>query len=146
VEVELDEHHSLMDICNDEESSRDSEHREEPYYLARDRGKCDRKAPERYRFEDMVSFALTASCEDSSSIENGMPTKVELLHKGKAWESTELLKANKAKGCRWVYKNKEPTEKDVWPRGPAKKQDSLSKPGPRLKFKRCLDLIVTCGL
>jgi hypothetical protein len=60
VEVELDEHRSLTDICNDEESSRDSEHREEHYSLARDREKCDRKAPERYRFEDMVSFALTA--------------------------------------------------------------------------------------
>jgi hypothetical protein len=48
----------------------------------------------------MVSFALTASSEDSSSIQNGMPTEVELLHKGKAWESTELLNAKKAKGCR----------------------------------------------
>ena len=46
--------------------------------------KHDRKAPERYGFEDMVSFALTTSSEDSSSVENGMPTKVELLHKGRA--------------------------------------------------------------
>jgi hypothetical protein len=58
VEVELDEQHSLTDICDDEELSRDSKHQEEPYSLARGREKRDRKAPERYGFEDMVSFAL----------------------------------------------------------------------------------------
>jgi hypothetical protein len=146
VEVELDEQRSLTDICDDEESSRDSEHRKEPYSLARGREKHDRKALERYGFKDVVSFALIAGSEDSSSVQNGMPTEVELLHKGKAWESTELLRAKKAKGCRWVYKKKEPTEKVVWPRGLADKHDSLSKPGPMLKFKRCLDLSVTCGM
>jgi hypothetical protein len=94
----------------------------------------------------MVSFALTAGSEDSSSIQNGMPTEVELLQKGKAWESTKLLKAKKAKGCRWVYRKKEPTEKDVWPKGLAEKCGSLSKPVPILKFKRWLDLNVTCGM
>jgi hypothetical protein len=54
----------------------------------------------RYGFEDMVSFALIASSEDSSFVQNDMPTEVELLRKGKAWESIELLKAKKAKGCR----------------------------------------------
>jgi hypothetical protein len=56
VEVELDEQHSLTDICDDEELSRDLEHREEPYSLARGKEKRDQKAPERYGFEDMVSF------------------------------------------------------------------------------------------
>jgi hypothetical protein len=94
----------------------------------------------------MVSFVLTAGSEDSSSVQNGMLTEVELLHEGKAWESTELLMAKKAKGCRWVYKKKEPTEKVVWPRELADKHDSLSKPSPMLKFKRCLDLSVNCGM
>ena len=61
----------------------------------------------------MVSFALTGSSGVSSSVQNGMSTKVELLHKDKAWESTKLLKGNKAKWCRWVYKKKEPTKKVV---------------------------------
>jgi hypothetical protein len=41
VEVELDKQRSLTDICDDEELSRDSEHREEPYSLARGREKHD---------------------------------------------------------------------------------------------------------
>jgi hypothetical protein len=94
----------------------------------------------------MVSFALTAGSEDSSSVQNGMLTEVKLLHKGKAWESTKLLKAKKAKGRRWVYRKKKPAEKDVCPRGLAEKHGSLSKPGPMLKFKRCLDLSVTCEM
>jgi hypothetical protein len=47
-----------MDECDDEESSRDTLHREESYFLARGRGKRDRKAPERYGVEDIISFAL----------------------------------------------------------------------------------------
>jgi hypothetical protein len=41
-------------------SFQDSQHRKEPYSLARDREKCDRKAWERYGFEDMVSFAFVS--------------------------------------------------------------------------------------
>ena len=146
VEVELDEQCSLTNICDDEELSRDSEHREKPYSLARGREKRNRKASERYGFEGMVSFALTAGSEDSLSVQNGMSTEVKLLQKGKAWESTELLKAKKAKRCKWVYRKNEPTEKAMWPRELAEKHGSLSKPGPMLKFKRCLDLSVTCGM
>ena len=94
----------------------------------------------------MVSFALTVGSEDSSSIHNGMPTKVELLQKGKAWKSTELLKAKNAKGCIWIYRKKKPTEEVVWPKGLAKKHGSMSKPCHMLKFKRCFDLSVTCGM
>jgi hypothetical protein len=66
----------------------------------------------------MISFALTMGCEDSSSVQNGMPKEVKSLQKGKAWESVELLKAKKAKGCRWVYKKKKKKKKKkaVWPR------------------------------
>ena len=146
VEVELNEQRSLMNICDDEQSSRDLEHREEPYSLARGKEKRDRKALEKYGFKDMVFFALTTASRDSSSIQNGMPIEVELLQKGKAWESTEFLKTKKAKGCIWIYRKKWSTEKTVWPRGLAEKHGSLSKPGPILKFKRCLDFSVTCGL
>jgi hypothetical protein len=79
VEVELDEQHSLTDICDEEESSSESEHREQPYSLARGIEKRDQKASERHGFEDMVSFALTAGSGVSSSIQNGMTTNVELL-------------------------------------------------------------------
>jgi hypothetical protein len=72
-----------------------------------------------------------------------MLTEVELLQKCKAWESIKLLKTKKAKGCRWVYRRKEPTKKVVWPRGLVEKHGSLSKLDPMLKFKRCLDLSVT---
>ena len=94
----------------------------------------------------MVSSALTIDSEDLSPVKNDMLTELELLQKGKAWESTKLLKPKKAKGCRWIYRKKEPTEKVVWPRGLAEKHGSLSKPSPMLKLKRCLDLSVTCGM
>ena len=41
MEVELDKQRSLTDICDDEESSRDSKHQEERYSLARRREKRD---------------------------------------------------------------------------------------------------------
>jgi len=71
--------------CDDNESSRDSQHREEPYSLERGREKRDRKEPKRYDFMDMVSFVLTTSSRDSLSIQDGMPKEVELLQKGKVW-------------------------------------------------------------
>jgi hypothetical protein len=146
VEVELDDQRSPTDICDDEESSRDSQHQEEPYSLARGKEKRNRKAPERYGFEDMVSFALTASSGDPSSVQDGMPKEVESLQKGKTWELVELPKRKKATGCKWVYKKKESPEKALRPRGLVEKHGVLSKPGPMLKFKRCLDLSGTCGL
>jgi hypothetical protein len=114
VEVELDEQRSLTDECDDEKFSRDLQHREECYSLARGKEKCDQKASERYGFKDMISFALTASSEDPLSVQDGMPKEVESLQRDKAWESTELLKGKNAKECRWVYKKKESSEKAVW--------------------------------
>jgi len=146
VEVELDEQRSLTDECDDEKSSRNSQHREEPYSLARSREKHDRKASERYGFEDMVSFALTASSGDPLSIQGGMLKEVELLQNGKTWGSGGLLKGKKAKWCRWVYRKKESSEKAMWPSGLVEKHGGLSKPCPMLKFKRRLDLSGTCGL
>jgi DNA primase catalytic subunit len=44
VKVELDDQRSLMDVCDDQ-FSRDSQHQEEPYSLARGKEKSDRKVP-----------------------------------------------------------------------------------------------------
>jgi hypothetical protein len=94
----------------------------------------------------MVYFALTASSGDPSSVQDGMPKEVEPLHKGKTWESVELLKQKKTTRCKWVYKKKESLEKALLPTGLVEKHGVLSKPGSMLKFKRYLDLSGTCGL
>jgi hypothetical protein len=95
---------------------------------------------------DIVSFALTAGSGDPSSVQDGIMKEVELLQKGKAWESVGLLTGKKAKWCRWVYRKKESSEKAMWPSGLVEKYGGLSKPCPMLKFKRRLDLSGTCGL
>jgi len=93
VEVEIDEQHSLTDKGDNKNSSRDSHHqKKKPYSLARSNEKHDKKAPERYDFEDVVSFALVANIGDPSSIQDGMTKEVELLQK--------------AKRCRWIYRKK----------------------------------------
>jgi hypothetical protein len=107
VEVEIDEQHSLTDKGDNKNSSRDSHHqKKKPYSLARSNEKHDKKAPERYDFEDVVSFALVANIGDPSSIQDGMPKEVELLQKGKVWKSVGLLKGKKSKRCRWIYRKK----------------------------------------
>ena len=94
----------------------------------------------------MVSFALTASHEDPSSIQDDMPKEVESLWRGKAWESTKLLKGKDAKVCRWIYRKKESSEKAVWSTGLIGRHGVMSKSGPILKFKRHLALRDTCGV
>jgi hypothetical protein len=89
---------------------------------------------------DMVSFVLTTGSRDSLSIQDGMPKEVELLQKGKVWESVGLLKGKKAKWCRWVYRKKESSKKVMRPRGLVEKHGVMSKPSPMLNFKRRLDL------
>jgi hypothetical protein len=116
VEVELDEQRSLTDESDDEEFSGDSRHRKEP------------------------------GSGDPLSVQDGIPKEVELLHKGKAWESVGLLKRKRAKCCRWVYKKKESSEKARWPSGLVEKHGGLSKPCHMLKFKRRLNLSGICGL
>jgi hypothetical protein len=54
----------------------------------------------------MVSFALIASSRVSSSIQNGMPTKMELLHKGKAWELQNCSRQRRLKGADGSTKEK----------------------------------------
>jgi hypothetical protein len=59
VEVELDEQCFLTDECDEEDISRDLQHYEKPFSLARGREKRDRKSSKRYDFVYMISFALT---------------------------------------------------------------------------------------
>ena len=146
MEVELDEERSLTNECDDEEFSRDLQHQEECYSLARGKEKRDQKASERYGFKDMVSFVLTASSEDPSSVQDGMPKEVKSLLSGKAWESTELPKGKNVKGCRWVYKKKESSEKAIWLTGLIGRHGVMSKSSRILKFKRRLDLRDICGV
>jgi hypothetical protein len=64
VEVELDEQRSFTDECDDKEFSKELQHQEECYSLARGKEKRDQKASKRYGFKDMVFFALTSSIEE----------------------------------------------------------------------------------
>ena len=94
----------------------------------------------------MVSFALTTSSEDLSSVQDGMPKEVESLWSGKAWESTGLPKRKNVKGCKWVCKKKESSKKAVWSTELIERHGVMSKSSPILKFKRPLDLRDTCGV
>jgi hypothetical protein len=75
-----------------------------------------------------------------------MLKEMESLRKGKTWESAKLPKGKKAKGCRWVYKKKKSSKKAIWSTGLVGKHDVISKLGPMLKFKKCLDLSDTYGV
>jgi hypothetical protein len=66
VEVEFDEDNLPSDKDNEEDDSQQQQH-EEPYSIARGREKRVHKAPQRYGFEDMVSFALFTSSGDPLS-------------------------------------------------------------------------------
>jgi len=92
--------HSWMKVMK--KNLQETQHREEPYSLARTGERPDRKASERYDFEDMVSFALIPGSGDPSSVQDGIPKEAESLQRDKTWESVELLKGKKAKACRWV--------------------------------------------
>lgn len=77
---------------------------------------------------------------------NGMPKEVESLQKSKTWELVELSKEKKVTWCKWVYRKKELDEKTFWLMRQIKNNGVMSKSGPKLKFKRCLNLSGICGL
>ena len=76
---------------------------EEPYSIARGREKQVHKAPQRYGFEDMVSFALVTSSGDPFTFKEAtnrkdndkwivaMLEEMESLQKNKTWESSSML-------------------------------------------------------
>ncbi|KAL4347437.1 hypothetical protein GQ457_17G004910 [Hibiscus cannabinus] len=89
------------------------------YSLARDRERrINVKAPSRFGFEDMASFALHISSDDLvtfqgaiTSQEKGkwmaaMVEEMESLQKNQTWELVRLPEGKKAIGCKWVYKRK----------------------------------------
>ncbi|KAL4292152.1 hypothetical protein GQ457_14G024210 [Hibiscus cannabinus] len=89
------------------------------YSLARDRERrINVKAPSRFGFEDMASFALHISSDDPvtfqgaiTSQEKGkwmaaMVEEMESLRKNQTWELVRLPEGKKAIGCKWVYKRK----------------------------------------
>ena len=76
-----------------------------PYSIAKGREKRIHKAPQRYDFEDMVSFAFITSSGDPSSSKD--VEEMESLQKNKSWKSVKLPKRKKAIGCKWVYCKKE---------------------------------------
>jgi hypothetical protein len=77
------------------------------------------KAPVRYDFEDLVSYALLTSSKDPSTFQEAidnsendkwmeaMVEEMESFCKNKTWESTELPKGKKPIGCKWMFKKKE---------------------------------------
>ncbi|KAL4384756.1 hypothetical protein GQ457_15G014670 [Hibiscus cannabinus] len=76
------------------------------------------KAPSRFGFEDMASFALHISSDDPvtfqgaiTSQEKGkwmaaMVEEMESLRKNQTWELVRLPEGKKAIGCKWVYNRK----------------------------------------
>ena len=92
---------------------------EEPYSIARGREKQVHKAPQRYGFEDMVSFALVTSGGDPFTFKEAtnrkdndkwilaMLEEMESLQKNKTWELVKLPKGKKAIGCKWIFRKRE---------------------------------------
>jgi len=89
------------------------------YNLARDKERrTNIKAPTRLGFEDMVSFALNITSEDSTGFQGAitsqdrenwmgvMVEKMKSLQKNQTWELARLPEGMKAIGCKWVYKRK----------------------------------------
>ena len=104
IEVEYYENSSTSDKGNDNDID-PQQQQEEPYSIAEGREKRVHKAPRRYGFGDMVSFALITSSGDPSSYRD--VEEMGSLQKNKTWESLKLSKGKKAIGCKWVYCKKE---------------------------------------
>src|SRR4051812_6802321 len=77
------------------------------------------KPPDRYGFEDLVSYALITSSGDPSTFQEAtcsqerdkwmgaMVEEMESLHKNQTWDLVELPKGKRATGCKWVCRKKE---------------------------------------
>ena len=82
VKVEFDKNSSLSDKGDDNDIDPQQQH-EEPYSIAKGRKKRVHKAPQRYGFENMVSFALITSSRDPSSYKD--VEEIGSLKKIKSW-------------------------------------------------------------
>ena len=74
VEVEFDEDNLPSDKDNEEDDLQQQQH-EGPYSIIKGRQKRVHKAPQRYGFEDMVSFALVTSSGDPLSYKDATNKK-----------------------------------------------------------------------
>ena len=87
VKVEFDENSSPRDKGDVEIDPQQQQ--EESYSIAKGREKRVHKAPQRYGFEDMVSFALITSCGDPLSYRD--VEEMGSLQKNKTWEFSSML-------------------------------------------------------
>ena len=128
-----------------------------PYSITKGREKQVHKAPPRYGFEDIVSFALITSNGDPSSYKD--VEEMGSLQKNKSWESVKLPKRKRAIGCKCVYRKKEALSenegkkfkaqlvaKDYSQKEEENTPDMLTKSFPTDKFKSYLDLIGVCSM
>ncbi|WCJ18000.1 Transposon Ty1-LR1 Gag-Pol polyprotein [Euphorbia peplus] len=89
------------------------------YNLARDRERrMNVKAPNRFGFEDMVSYALNVGSDDPANFQEAITSRekegwmgamveeMESLHKNETWELARLPEGKKALRCMWVLKKK----------------------------------------
>ena len=156
VKVEFDKNSSPSDKDDDNDID-PQQQQEKPYSITKGREKRVHKAPQRYGFEDMVSFALITSSGDPSSYRD--VKEMGSLQKNKTWESVKLSKGKRAIGCKWVYHKKEALSeiesdrfkaelvaKDYSQREEENALDKLTKLVPIDKFKSYLDLIGVCNL
>src|SRR3954464_420669 len=87
--------------------------------IATNRPRRTIRPPDRYGFEDLVSYALITSSGDPSTFQEAtssqerekwmgaMVEEMEALHKNQTWDLVELPKGKRAIGCKWVYRKKE---------------------------------------
>ena len=87
IEVEFDENSSPSDKGDAKIESQQQQ--EESYSIAKGREKRVHKAPQRYGFKDMVSFALITSSGDPLSYRD--VEEMGSLHENKTWESSSML-------------------------------------------------------
>ena len=87
VEVEFDENSSPSDKGDAEIEPQQQQ--EESYSIAKGREKRVHKAPQRYGFEDVVSFALITSSGDPLSYRD--VEEIGSLQKNKTWEFSSML-------------------------------------------------------
>ena len=123
VEVEFDENSSPSDKGDVEIDPQQQQ--KEFYSIAKDREKRVHRVPQRYGFEDMVSFVLVTSGGDPFTFKEAtnrkendkwlvaMSEEMESLQKNKTWELVKFPKGKKAIGCKWIFQKKEALSEKV---------------------------------